>query len=120
MLKKTNITKDTADALLEKWVTENRQVQFFSFHGDNPALVTACEGVLIVSRPGIFMHRSKNASNFLNTELFQEFLETESEGCVILRLRCLSDAEHVGVNVMLSIQEGGDLGDLLLITNSIQ
>jgi len=120
MLKKTTITKDTADALLEKWVTENRQVQFFSFHGEKPALVTACEGVLMVSRPGIFMHRSSNGSNFLNTELFQEFLETESEGCVILRLRCLSDAKHAGLNVMLSIQECGDLGDSLLITDSIQ
>ena len=120
MLKKTNITKETADALLTKWVTENRQVQFFSFQGESPALVTACEGVLIVSRPGIFMHRSKNASNFVNTEFFQEFLEIESEDCVILRLRRLSDAKHAGLNVMLSIQEGGDLGNLLLITESIQ
>jgi hypothetical protein len=120
MLKKTNITKDTADVLLTKWVTENRQVQFFSFHGEKPALVTFCEGVLIVSRPGIFMHRSKNASNFLNTELFQEFFQTESEDCVILRLKCLSDAKHAGLNVMLSIQESDDLGDLLLITDSIQ
>lgn len=79
-----------------------------------------CDGVLIASRPGIFMHRSQHALNYINTAHFQEFSKTEVEECVILDLRCLSAQQKAGLCVMLTVQEGDELKDLLLATKLIQ